>query len=318
MKPDFKEESDSIHEMPTRTHLDVYKKIQSRVGLKEDTEYQRLYDPDNVWGEALRPLALRNFKRFVATVYHLATIENKQFDLMIGGGDSGIALAKLTEMIYQRLDIPSPKRVNMPIVRFDYTEPDGRPLNLFDNSVLIPEMADELGHLKKLEHILLVDDEIRNGITAGEAIKVALEAVNPAAKVDHPEVVIVAEEQGFEPDKFLDGTVKTEFYPFAEDVDDMKGVVNYFVPWEIEKQILEHFDDKQMSAKYRLNALLNLPDKESYVQNGIPIFRPKFTYEHTEKIKRTVPRFAELQHQFRKLVTGWIDEAVEEYKQDDM
>lgn len=119
----------------------AYQLIKNKVALKEDQEYQRLYDPNNIWGQSLHSLALRHFKRFVAVLYHLIVKEEKQLDLIIGGGDAGVWLAKVTETLYQKLNLKPPVIITLPIVRFKFTylKYKGQPLDLFDNSVLIPE-----------------------------------------------------------------------------------------------------------------------------------------------------------------------------------
>lgn len=297
-------------------HSAIFQLVSSRVGLKEDAEYKDLYNPRDPYGESLRPLAVRNFKRFVATIYHILVAEGKSFDLIIGAGDSGIGMAKLTEMVYQQTNLQSPIRVNLPIVRFEYTKithPD-QPLKLMDNSVLLPDAKVALQDLSKLENILFVDDEIKNGITAGESVKVAFAAVAPEKRGLHPHVTIVAEDQGFEPEKFSDG-VTAEIYSFAEQIKDMFGVVGYIVPWSIERQIKEHFNEVEMGNKNRINALLNLPGKETYEIDGMTLYKPVLSNAKTERAKKEIPNFASLQKEFRESVKQLISEAIEEYTQ---
>jgi len=297
-------------------HPDIFQLVSARVGLKENAEYKDLYNPRDPWGESLAPLAKRNFKRFVATVYHILVNEGKSYDLIIGAGDSGIAMAKLTEMIYKQANIPAPKSINLPIVRFAHTKvihPD-QPLKLFDNSILIPKAAKDLQDIKRVENILFVDDEIKNGITAGESVKVALSAIAPEKIDPNPHVTIVAEDQGFEPEKFLDG-VTAEIYTFAEQVKDMFGVVGYIIPWNIERQIKEHFNEVELGNKNRINALLDLPGKETYEIDGMTLYKPVLSNAKTERAKNEIPNFAILQKEFRESVNKLISEAIAEYTQ---
>lgn len=293
----------------------VYELVKSKVGLKEDQEYQKLYDANDIWGQSLHPLALRHFKRFVAVLYHLIVKGEKQSDLIIGGGDAGMWLAKVAEIIYKKLDLKPPTILSLPIVRFKFTylKYEGQPLELFNNSVLIPEAKRQLKGLKKLENILYIDDEIANGITAKEAIRVVLKAVPKDKIAANINLVIVAEDQGFDISSFLDNVSATMF-SFAEHIPTMHGVINYIVPWEIEKQIEEHFSEAEAGPKVRINMLLDLPSKDKELMEGMYIPKPIFIYEYNEKAKQKIPNLTKLQSEFKESLNRWIDEAIEEYE----
>lgn len=292
----------------------VYKLIMSKVGLKEDQLYTELYNPNDIWGQSLHPLALRHFKRFVAVLYHLIAKEEKQYDLIIGGGDAGMWLAKATEMLYQKLDIKIPVILTLPIVRFKFTyiKYEGQPLDLFDNSILIPEARKQLKSLRMLENILYVDDEIANGITAREAVRVVLKAVPKDKTGKNINLVIVAEDQDFDPSNFLESITAT-IYPFAKEVPGMHGVINYIVPWEIEKQIKAHFSEAEAGSKARINMLLDLPSKDKELMEGMFMPKPVFIYDYNKKAKKEISNFAELQKHFKADLVRWIDEAIKEY-----
>lgn len=133
-------------------HADVYQQISSQIGLKEDAKYKELYDSKDPRGESLHYLALRNFKRFIAILCYL--LKNKyQFDVVIGGGNSGIGLAKITELIYQQLNLEQPIFISLPTIRWDpaWHHYHGQKAELFDNSIFIPRVKSQLNNLKTLK-----------------------------------------------------------------------------------------------------------------------------------------------------------------------
>lgn len=293
----------------------VYELVKNKVGLKEDQKYQKLYQANNPFGVSLQPLALRHFKRFVAVLYHLIVVKNQKFDLIIGAGDSGIWLAKIVEMFYQKLGLKLPIILTLPIVRykFTYIKYDGQPLDLFNNSVLIPEAKRQLKKLEKLENILYVDDEIANGTTSREAIKIVLKTIRKDKIARNINLIIVAEDQDFNPNNFLDGITVT-IYPFAKEVPGIHGVINYIVSPEIEKEIKTHFNEQEAGSKVRINMLLDLPSKDKELKEKMFIPKPIFIYDSNKKAKQEIPNFSQLQTEFKENLNKWIDEAITEYK----
>lgn len=296
-------------------HDEVYNLIKNKVGLKEDQEYQRLFNPDDIFGESLRPLAIRHFKRFIAVLYYLIAEKKIKFDLILGAGDSGILLTKITELLYSKLNLNPPLALALPIVRFKYTyiRYQGQPLELFDNSVLISKAKEKLKDLKKLENILYVDDEIAYGVTLNEAVKVLLKAINEDKFTKDIKLTIVAEDQEFNPKEFFEN-VLLEMYPFAKRVKGIHGVINYMVPWEIEKQIKNHFSEEEAGSKVRLNMLLSLPSKEKEIIEDKLMPMPEFTDKYNHKARKEIPKFNNLQKKMLNLINKWISEAIEEYK----
>ncbi len=102
-------------------HDEVYDLIKNKVGLKENKEYQKLYNQNDLFGPSLFPLSIRHFKRFIAVLYHLISDKNSKFDLIVGAGDSGILLAKITGILYEKLNLETPQILNLPVVRYKYT-----------------------------------------------------------------------------------------------------------------------------------------------------------------------------------------------------
>lgn len=293
-----------------RAKYEFYNKLLKpwRVGHKENTEYRRLYDPKNYWGESLRPLALRNFKRFVATIYKLIKGDNIRFDLIIGSGDSGISMTKLTGLVYKAVELNPPPVINIPLLR--YSKPkiywSENPEDFFDNSVLIPEIKKQLEDIVYLGNVLFVDDEIGVGMTARTIFKYILDIVEPNKRVSKVNFVIVAESFGdyFE---FNDERANIIFKPFSVGINDVYSVISYIVPWEIEKQINEYFTEKELGSKEILNILLGLPTKE--LVNG----KPEFSFKKNKLAEERMPNLEDLKQQFGDLLTQWLRESIAEY-----
>lgn len=294
---------------------DIYQRIKSKVGSKEELEYKRVYDPKDVYNESLGYLSLRNFKRFIALLYYLIIEKKNEFDLILAGGDSGVSLARITELVYQQLDLKPPLVLSLPIVRWNpkWLHYHGQPTELFDNSILISQIKDKINDLKKLENILLVDDEIKSGYTAKAAFNVVIGAIDKDKISKLINLKIVAEDQGFKPEGFIEG-INTGFYYFAKDTDNINNVLSYVIPWSIEKQLKSYFKDEEISSKARVNSLLDLPSKEFERFKDYIIEKPVFTNNKLNAFKKEIPNFPNLQAEFNHLLTKWINEAIEEYK----
>lgn len=295
-------------------HDVIYESIKSKVGLEEEREYQRLFNPKDLFGEALHYLAIQHFKKFIATLYYLLAEKKIKFDLIVGAGDSGILLAKITGMLYVKLNLETPLILNLPVVRYKYTylKYQGQPLELFDNSVLIPLAKEKLKDLKKIENILYVDDEIVRGVTLKEAIKITLKATDKNKLANKINLILIAEDQDFNPTDFL-GNVNLEMYPFAKEIKGIHGVINHIVPKDIENEIKKHFSEENTGKKIRLNMLLDLPSKEKEIIEGMFIPKPVFTEKYNLEVKRKIPNFSDMQKRMQNLISEWIDETIKEY-----
>ena len=67
--------------------------------------------------DEIHKLAVKNFGKFVKIVRSLID-KNINFDLIIGGGDSGVSMVKFVDLIYQAAGLPTPKTIVIPVVRF--------------------------------------------------------------------------------------------------------------------------------------------------------------------------------------------------------
>jgi hypothetical protein len=226
-------------------HLNIYQDVVSKVGLREDQEYQRLYNPEDKFGESLQYLAVRNFKRFIAVLNYL--IKRNEFDLLLFGGDSGIGLSKITELVYEQLDKKPPTMISLPIIRMEpkWLDDHGQEVKKFDNSIFIPQIKDRVNSLNKLENLAFIDDEIGKGITARAIVNLAIETADENKLQKPLNLTILAEDQNFNPENFLEN-VNCDIYPFATQNEEIYNVLCRVVPWSIQKQIRDHFTNEQM------------------------------------------------------------------------
>src|SRR3990167_7948341 len=117
--------------------------------LIAEVVYDEKFNPTewaDLYGENLGPYAQRNFKGFVSILYHLIKEENREYDLITGGGDSGMAMIKLAELVYKRLDLTIPPILRVPFRRYkdDKTEWSDKTEDFFDNNILLPQIEEEL------------------------------------------------------------------------------------------------------------------------------------------------------------------------------
>lgn len=252
----------------------------------------------------LGTLSEKNLKRYIATLYHLISKKKISFDLIIGAGDSGAAMAKIAELTFQRLDIKIPVIIYVPIYRHE----DEAETKLFDNSIFAEDIQDKVNKINKLTNILFVDDEIEKAVVASESLKLVLKAIDKSKVSKEILFVITAEDHGFKWNYNFEN-VKVEFYPFSKKIEGYYSIISCVIPWEIENPIKEHFPDEIISPKQRMNILLGLPVKR-FTGN-----KPVFTFKYTDRVKRRVSNLEELEEEFKSFLNKVIDQAIKEYKE---
>lgn len=268
--------------------------------------------------DEINKLALKNFGKFVKVIRELLVdkrslraiaLKNIKFDLIIGAADSGIGVLKFTELIYEQLELPLPKTIQIPIIRFKdpkmlWADSD---VFYFDSSALLPEVKEELKNTERVQNILFVDDEISiKGSTFLTCLKLVSDALGD--RIRYPlNCYIVAEDHQFKVKNF-DPNIKVHFFPFSKGIHEVYSVISYIVPWEIEKQIKEHFSEEELNSKRRLNLLLGLPAKERINNKG------EFVYKYRDLANERIENFKELQEQFRAYLEQLIKDSLNKEK----
>lgn len=273
------------------------------------TMTNRTQDP---WERADLPdEAQRRTKLFVGTVLQLAHTDGLAIDLMVAPGNSGIMMAALATMTYQRLGLRPPHVLKVPIYLRDRR---GGRIN-YDNTVLVPGIRRQLVGLNTMHTILHVDDETEeeNPRTLKITLDLLRAATDERVPVEGATVHVVAEldEKPPSPADVLKtyGGWQIEFHPYARETEEWKGVFNfisYGIPYAIAKPVRDLYSDGTITAKELFCILLSEPIRD-FDSAGQPILSRRWE----RKLEQEVPYFADAQQRFRRHVEGLIDEAVQ-------
>lgn len=177
--------------------------------------------------ERRRELAKSRIKMFTAAICRQLIDFKEEYDLVVGAGNSGLFMAKITAMVFEHLNIKAPLVLNLPINRF---KEDGSTLH--DNSFLITQVKEKLRDMR-VSNILFVDDEIMRGLTAKECFQLILEA---NSSIDHLDATIIAENHFFEWHHKM-SKVSISFFAYSPLIQGLNGNIGYFVPKDFYKEI---------------------------------------------------------------------------------
>ena len=240
-------------------------------------------------------------KRLAAMLYFLIKEKKEVFDLLVSGGNSGVAAIEITKMVYQVAQIKSPPTVLFPIVR-----PSNKENIQIDNNLV----EEQLRSVKKLDRLLFVDDEIMRAQTAKicfETIRDFLgkSKVNPCLSC-----TIVAENHFFIWRYDLKG-VAVRFLPFATVLQGYNGNFGYLIPGKLIKKLAlilgEPIDRNQALA-------ILLGGKRKIVRNKISTF----DYEVERKIINKVKDYNREKKGFIKKIENLVKEGIEECKKENI
>lgn len=240
-----------------------------------------------------------NLKAFFQSLQKLLKEDQTTFDLVIGSGDSGIAMARLTEMVYQRLGLKMPAKLLIPFYRFTQKDvPGGETAN---NIVLLADIKRQVSEINEVQNILFVDDEIGSGSTF-KGIADLLERANQNVFGNKATVYILAEDHGWKPEEQTQFKIK--FLPFASKNKGISNAISYVIPNEFEHPIKTRYSDQEHGSKERMNALMNLPIKT--MVDGLPQWSDKWQ----KQLEKEIPQFRKLQKGFTDYLDNLLEEAL--------
>lgn len=250
----------------------------------------------------LGDLGRARFAEFCKIIKDLVYNQKIPFDLIIGVGNSGSALAKTTSMIYQMLQIPSPEILYIPMYRYMPGHEDDEAFK-FDKQYYYPQINNFVKKYEPgLKNILLVDDEIGMGLGSLNVFSLFKQSCKENGKQDSFNFYIVAENQGFVPPAEYP---QIEFVPFGHRVEGLFNVIFYVTPSELEEPIIDVFgDDDAFPFHWRTNLLLNLPNKE--FNNG----QPRFTDRYLIRANEQIPNFNVMQKRYKTFLVGLIQDSL--------
>lgn len=228
-----------------------------------------------------------NFKQYVLTLHKLFVKKGRRFDCILAVGNSGSGIIKLTEIVFQKLNVMRAKLITLPIYRYKLGAEE-KPENIFDNSSLLTVLERQIAGLD-IKNILFIDDEIYLGLSIEISVDLISKVLNK--DVAYFKVTIVAEDQGFNIDR-RELKFQVEFIPFNEQKEDLYNVLCYLIPKEIDKRLQTIFPDESYKIQERLAILLGQPVKQ--LKDG----KPTYSYELIDKAERELNDFKKLQTDF--------------------
>ncbi len=250
-----------------------------------------------------RKLGSIRLKRFVGMIYKLLLEEQKHFDIVLVGGNSGWMMGRITQEIFDKLNVKRPQLIAIPFVKYKPDE-KGSLKNFID--IIQEEIRDQIGdsNLKDFKNVLFVDDEIGDGCTADVCIEALLKATVTDSKMVN--YYIVAEDHGFKASNIKN--VNAIYYPFARKIMDLNNIISYCIPADIDRQIRKVLPDDLYHAKKRFNVLLDLPslDKKQLFSN--------YNYQLNETVRQNISNIEELKTDFKTFLSKLISNGIEEYK----
>lgn len=249
-----------------------------------------------------------HLKKFASTIYHLLIEKKIKVDLVVGAGNSGVVLTRLTKIILNHYGLNIPF-LNIPVYRYKPHKTgedryEGNEEVKFDNNVLLPLVKRELKNLKNIKTVLFVDDEISEGNSAKAVLKLLIKSLSN----NRINYLIVAEDQGFKIQKNEFPNIRVKFYPYAREIEGLSNVISYNVPYEIKQEILKHLSEGKLMARKHMNILLSEPLKEFNKKN------PSYTHEFEGVLKKEIPNFSEIQDQYINYLKNILFEGIKEYQ----
>lgn len=273
--------------------------------------YKEEFDPsqwEELYGEELRPYAHRNFKGLVGILFHLLKEEKREFDLVVGAGNSGSGMVSLVELIYKQLEAPIPPVLRIPTQR--YKNPatiwSDEPSDYYDTSALLPDVEAGLKDVDDISEVLYIDDETSTvGLTLKTTLDLILKSghVNKNKKFIYTAITEDAQELEWED---MDGVV-FESFSWAKTTTDLFSVLFYVLPWELEKQLNQPFTEK-LDVKELVCILLGAPLRDKVTGN------PEFSFKTHERVMARAKNFSQLQTQFTHHLEILIEEGIHEYE----
>lgn len=164
-------------------------------------------------------LAKSRIKMFAASLARQLLENQEKFDAILSSGNSGLFMAEIAKLVYQKLAIDCPKIITLPIFRFE------------ENKDL--EIGHQLDNLSTKPNILFIDDEIMSGLTVKKVLELILAK---KTKLQTLRCVILAENHFFEWHYNLP-KVSVNFFAYSRLIQGLNGNIAHFVPEKLYQKI---------------------------------------------------------------------------------
>lgn len=246
-----------------------------------------------------KELAKSRIRMFVASLYKQLVELNERFDVILGAGNSGLFMTKITEMTYEYLNIKTPLILNLPIYRF---KEDGTTPN--DNSFLTEYVKEKVQNLNSMGNILFVDDEIMRALTTKECFNLILQA---KPNINHFNATIIAENHFFEW-HYKIPKVSISFFAYSPLIQGLNGNIGYFIPEDLYKKvsslISEAVSYNHAMAIVICGALKRKDDNDN----------PYFDFAVELSLKNKIVNYADKKFSLMNNLRELVKESVEKYK----
>lgn len=246
-----------------------------------------------------KELAESRIRMFSASICKQITTLNNTYDLVLGAGNSGLFMTKITKKVYEYLNIKTPPILNLPLYRF---EEDGKTPN--DNSFLIPKVKEKTQGIDLIKNALFVDDEIMRGITANECINLILQA-DP--NINHFNTTIIAENHFFEWHYNIP-RASIMYFAYCPLIQGLNGNIGYFIPGDLFKDISSLIKEK-IAYNHAMAIIVGgaLKKKDS---NGIPYF----DYAIESNFKNNIDNYDDKKNSLMDRLEELVKNGVDKYK----
>lgn len=238
-------------------------------------------------------------KRLAAMLYLLIKEKEEVFDLLVGGGNSGVVTIEIAKMVYHAVGIKSPPIALFPIVRPSSKQ---NVRTEMDNSLV----EEQLKNVKELNRLLFVDDEIMRAQTAKMCFETIRNFLGESKVSPCLSCTIVAENHFFIWKYDLKG-IAIRFLPFAIVLQGYNGNFGYLIPQKLIKK-LEPLLGEPINRNQALAILMG--GKRKIVKNKFS----SFDSEIEKKIINKIKGYSKEKQDFIIRIEKLVKEGIEEYK----
>lgn len=234
-------------------------------------------------------------KRLAALLYLLIKEKGEKFDLIVGGGNSGVFVQEIVKMVYKRVGVELPPVILFPIYR---------PSNQQGVSVSKDLVEEQLKDLKNINKVLFVDDEIMRGQTARICFETIRDYLRNRNENVYLSCTIVAENHNFIWPYDLKN-ISVRFLPFALVLQGYNCNFGYLIPEKtikkMESVVGEPADRNQVMS-------LLLGGKKKVVDNNIASFVSDTELDIENKVEGYKTAKQELHDIFEEIIIQGIAE----------
>lgn len=236
-------------------------------------------------------------------VFHLISVESKQFDLITAGGNSGVVATTITKMVYQKAGILLPPIAVLPIIR---------PSINADIAIDASAIGTQLKDVTDVIRILFVDDEIMRGQTA----RICFESVsnflkNKNGQTPQLSCTIVGENHFFVWRHDLEN-IAIRFLPFAMVLQGYNGNFGFLIPDDLLADMSQALQKQSPDRNEALAILLN--DTRKVIAGDTVVFQQ----DMQQRMIETIEAYPQKRQSFIEKIEALVAAGIKEYTNKDI